>query len=55
MTVIAMKRTDFTVTQYNNVSNIAYNAETKVYTITYGNSQTTTFSSNNYVISVLFS
>lgn len=53
MTVIAMKKTDFTVTQYNNVTNIAYNATTKVYTITYG-SNTATFSGDNYVISVLF-
>ena len=53
MTVIVMKKGEFTTTQYNNVTNIAYNAGTKVYTLTYG-SNTATYSGVDYVISVLF-
>lgn len=53
MTVIAMKKADFTVTQYNNVTNIAYTSGN--YVITYGSSQSATLNSTNYVISILFS
>ena len=55
MTVIAMKKSDFIVNQYNNVTNIAYAAGTKTYTITFGTNQTATLSADNYVISILFS
>lgn len=55
MTVIATNKTTMDVAQYNNVSNIAYNAGTKIYTITYGSSQTKTFSGDEWLIAVLFS
>ena len=55
MIVIATKKTTMDVAQYNNVSNIAYNSGTKIYTITYGNSQTKTFSGDDWFIAVLFS
>ena len=55
MTVVAMRKDNFNVVQYSHVSRIDYDADTKIYTITYGNSQTVTVNGNNYVISVLFS
>lgn len=44
MTVIVMSRTSLSISQYNNVSNIAYNSGGGTFTITYGSSQTVTFS-----------
>ena len=55
MIVIATNKTTMDVAQYNNVSNIAYNSGTKIYTITYGSSQTKTFSGDDWLIAVLFS
>lgn len=55
MIVIATNKTTMDVAQYNNVTNIAYNTGTKTYTITYGSSQTTTFSGDSWLIAVLFS
>ena len=55
MIVIATNKTTMDVAQYNNVSNIAYNAATKIYTITYGSNQTNTFSGDSWLIAVLFS
>lgn len=55
MTVIVKKKDTFDTVQLENVTNIAYNAGTKVYTITYGSSQTATYNAADYVIGVLFS
>ena len=55
MTVIAMKKDDFTVVQINGATRIDYSAGTNIYTITYGEGQTKAFQGANYVISVLFS
>lgn len=54
MVVVVKNKLTFTTTQYNNVSNIAYNAGTKVYTITYGNNQTATFSSDDWLVAIMF-
>lgn len=54
MTVIAMHRTQFTVIQYNGVTNIAYNAATNTYVITHSGG-TNNVVGDNYVLSVLFS
>lgn len=44
MTVIIMSKTSLNISQYNNVSNIAYNSTAGTFTITYGaTSQTVTF------------
>ena len=53
MIVVVMSKTTLTASQYDNVSNIAYNSGTGTYTITYGN-QTKTWSAADYLISVLF-
>lgn len=53
MTVVCMNKTTLNVTQYNKVTNIAYNATTKVYTITHQGG-TATASANDWVLSVLF-
>ena len=44
MTVIVMNKTTINISQYNNVSNIAYNSGAGTFTLTYGSSQTVTFS-----------
>ena len=54
MVVVVKNKLTFTTTQYDNVSNIAYNAGTKVYTITYGNDQTATFSSDDWLVAIMF-
>ena len=41
MTVITMSRTDMSIVQYNNVTNIAYNSSMELYTITYNNGSNT--------------
>lgn len=51
MTVIIKSKTTFDIVQLNNVSNIAYNSGTKVYTITHSGG-TVTYSSDNYYMSV---
>ena len=53
MKVIRKHRTNFETAQFNNVTNIAYDAGTKIYTITYGSSQTSSFSADNYIIFIL--
>lgn len=55
MKVIVKNKLTFDTSQYNDVSNIAYNASTKIYTITYGSSQTTSFSSDDWLVAVMFS
>ena len=51
MTVIIKSKTTFDIVQLDNVTNIAYNAGTKTYTIT-ASGGTTTYSSDNYYMSV---
>lgn len=55
MKVIVKNKLTFDTIQYDNVSNIAYDTSTKIYTITYGSSQTASFSSDNYLVAVMFS
>lgn len=55
MKVVVKNKLTFDTTQYDNVSNIAYNAGTKIYTITYGSSQTASFSSDSYLLAIMFS
>lgn len=52
MTVIIKSKTTFDIVQLDNVTNIAYNAGTKVYTITVSGGSTSTYSSDNYYLSV---
>lgn len=55
MKVIVQEAMSFRVAQYDNVSNIAYNKDTKIVTITYGSAQTVTYDLNNpYYISILW-
>lgn len=54
MKIVLMNKTTFSTANYVNVTNIAYNASTKVYTITYGENQTTSYSSNDWLLSILF-
>lgn len=54
MTVIVTNKNTMDVAQYTGVSNIAFNSGTGVYTITYGSSQTKTFSAAEWLIAVLF-
>lgn len=51
MTVIMKSKTTFDIVQLDNVTNIAYNAGTKIYSIT-NSDGTTTYSSDNYYMSV---
>ena len=51
MTVIIKSKTSFDIVQLDNVSNIAYNASTKIYSIT-NSGGTVTYSSDNYYLSV---
>ena len=54
MTIILSNRNDMQIDQYTNVSNIAYNATTHIYTITYGSpATTTTYDGNKWVLTVL--
>lgn len=55
MKVIVKNKLTFDTSQYNDVSNIAYNASTKIYTITYGSGQTASFSSDDWLVAVMFS
>ena len=54
MKIVLMNKTTFSTANYVNVTNIAYNASTKVYKITYGENQTTSYSSNDWLLSILF-
>lgn len=51
MTVIIKSKTSFDIIQLDNVTNIAYNAITKIYTITAAGG-TTNYSSDSYYLSV---
>ena len=52
MQAIVKSRTTFNCTQYDNVYKVEYDEETKNFTISYGNSQTATFTSNDYLLFV---
>lgn len=52
MTVIVKNKHTFDTAQYDNVSNLAYNAGT--YTVTYGNAQTASFSSTDWLVAIMF-
>ena len=54
MKVVVMKKDSFSVAEFTSVSNIAYNSETKVATITYGSAQTVTYDLDDYLISILW-
>ena len=54
MKVVVQKKDAFAVYEYSNVTNIAYNSGTKVVTITYGTSQTVTYNTDDYLISILW-
>lgn len=54
MTVIAKSKTTFDIAQYENVTNLAYDAATQIYTITYGNAQTVTFGATGWLIAIMF-
>lgn len=54
MAVILSKKDDMQIDQYINVSNIAYNSTTHVYTITYGSpATTTTYDGNKWILTIL--
>lgn len=53
MRAIVKHKTRFTMDQYDDVSSIVYNDTTKNYTITYGNAQTVTYSSDIWVLTVI--
>lgn len=53
MTVIIKKKTTFDTTEFTNVTNIAYNTGTKVYSITQSGT-TYNFSSDDYLIAIMF-
>lgn len=53
MTVILSKKEDMQIDQYTDVSNIAYNSTTHIYTITYGSGTTTSYDGNKWVLTVL--
>ncbi len=52
MTVILRHKKQFTMDQYDNVTNIAFNTSTKIVTLTYGNNQTTSYDCNNWLLFV---
>ena len=52
MQAIVKNRRTFTCTQYDNVYKIEYDKDTHFFTISYGNSQTVTFTSNDYLLFV---
>ncbi|MBO7731224.1 MAG: hypothetical protein J6S67_01675 [Methanobrevibacter sp.] len=55
MDIILVNKNDFQIDQYSGVTNIAYNAGTGIYTITYGSpSQTTSYDGAIWALSVLY-
>lgn len=53
MKVIVISKTTFTVTEYSDVSNIAYDSSTGTYTITHGGG-TATANSSTHKVSILW-
>lgn len=54
MKVIVKNKLTFETLEYTNVTNVAYNSSTKVYTITYGTNQTASFSGDDYLVAIVF-
>ena len=54
MSIILKNKNNFSIIQIDNVTNIAYNAGTKIYTITYGSSQTASFSADDWLVAIMF-
>lgn len=54
MVVIVKSKLTFDTFQYDNVTNLAYDASTKIYTITYGNNQTSQRSANDWLVAIMF-
>lgn len=55
MTIIFVNKNDFQIDQYADVTNIAYNTGTGIYTVTYGSpSTTTTYDGKDWALSVLY-
>ena len=52
MTCVVIEKGKLTAKQYDNVSNIAYNAITGSCTITYGNNQSVSYNTSDYKIYV---
>lgn len=56
MNIILSKKDDFQIDQYADVTNIAFDKQTKIYTITYGPLNTVTYyDGNEWVLTVLLS
>lgn len=54
MIVIVKEKRAFTTQQYNGIKNIAYNATTRIYTITLPTDSTVTFSADDYLVAIMF-
>ena len=54
MNIVFINRVTFTSENFTDVSNIAYEKTTNIYTITYGNAQTTTRSGDVWLLTILF-
>jgi len=52
--VLLISKTTFQTGVFSDVTNIAYDATTKNYTITHSNNQTSVFGANLYYISILW-
>lgn len=52
MNVIMMNKQTFSVSNVQNVTNIAYNPTTKVYTLTYGQGETAQYSVEFWTLSI---
>lgn len=50
---ILKHKTQFTMDQYDDVTAISYNAATKVVTITYGSSNTTSYDLNLWILNII--
>lgn len=53
MRAIVRHKTRFTMDQYDNVTSVTYNPTTKLYIITYGESQTVSYTSDIWVLTVI--
>jgi len=54
MKIILSNRNDMQIDQYENVTSIAYDTSTHIYTITYGSpSSTTTYNGDDWILTVL--
>lgn len=53
MRAIVRSKTKFVMDQYDSVTNVSYNTSTRNYTISYGNSQTVTYNSDDWVLTLI--